>query len=241
MSKVKSYIKQGSKQVAKAVEQKFIGIGRQIVATELRAEDNVRTALVALMGYTPDQLEKVKAGIKEAWDTHRKTLYEYPKDKKGNVIQPSEKTMLMMLQSTYNRQSEELAVCNAFTLYAGMDEDTAAQFKEQVSEITSYHKLIEYCRHVVRASKGEPLTVEEINKVKKEKGELRANTLKAIERNILLASVEQLKELAQAIAARMRTLKAPAAPTLELVQAKAKRAKAVHAATLKTRKQRKAA
>ncbi len=217
MSKVKAYKKQGSQSVAKVAAEKFKGIGRLIVATSIRAENSVRDALIACKGEAPEQLDLVKEGIRTAWQEQREKLYT------GKEESPGEISIKMMLQATYNRQSEQLAVIGSFRLYAGMDETLRAEFDREVDECQNYHKLVEFARHVNRAAKGEAMTVAEVAKRKKELHELRANTFKAMEKNLKLASVEQLQALALEIQARLRTLKAPTAPTLSVVKAKARK------------------
>ena len=203
-------------------------IGRQLVATAIRAENTVRDALVALMGKSPQQLTSIKEGIREAWQAHRSTI--------GAEEEQTERTMQMMAQAVYNRQSEQIAICTAFAHYAGMDTDTAAEFKSMVDDAQNYHKLVELCRHVNRVYKGEPLTIKEIAKANKQRGELRASTLKAIEKNLKLASIDQLKQIIQDAQARLRTIATPAAPTLATIKGKKVKALANTRAKLLTPK-----
>lgn len=233
----KAYRKAGSQAMVKKAEEQFRALGRNIVAVAIRAENTVRDTLISLKGNLPQEIELVKDGIRTAWTEHRLALFA------GKPEDATEVTVKMMLQATYNRQSEQLAVCNAFKAYAGMDDVLRAEFDSEILECQGYHKLVEFARHVNRAGKGEPLTVQEVAKKKREMKELRANTFKAIERNLKLASVEQLQQLALDIQARLHTLKAPAAPTLALVKAKKTRAISETRAMLKTpkAKQRKAA
>lgn len=125
----------------------YKSIGKQIVATESRSEGTVRDALVACLGYTPEQIELVIEGMVTAYAAKLEGLYT-------SVEVQTAGNFGNVRQGIWNRQSEKKAILESFRLYAGWDTSTRAAFKSAVQDAQSYHGLVSLCRATVAHDKG---------------------------------------------------------------------------------------
>jgi hypothetical protein len=183
----------------------FVAIGIKIVATEQRADNTVRDAVLACFAYSPADLANVTIGIKQAYKKRLQAMEEEvgilaigdSKASKGTI---------------YNRQSEKLAVMEAFTLAHLWETSERTAFKALLDE-GGYHNMVQVCRAVVR---GDP-----VQKTKAVSANLKLKSyLKAVNNTTDRAA---LIELRTAIDARIAMLK----PKVETVSLSAKRAERV--------------
>lgn len=212
----KAYRKQGSKSLSKVNDQKYVGIGRTIVATETRAEGTVRDALVACLGFIPAQLVSVKEGVKEGY---AKRLDDLKHEQFANTTTDASR---MRVQAIYNRQSEKMAVLESFRLYAGWSKVEQTAFKSAVDDAGNYHGLVSLCRTAVTTSKsgGDFIEAEKAQAAK-----AKAFPLKTYLKRIASAKdTMALMEVRNAIDARLKELK-PAKVKQMLAEAKQTNAK----------------
>jgi hypothetical protein len=116
---------------------------KPLISAIQHAHVGVRDVLVMWLGERPETLDKVKEQV-------RADMKAWLKDE-GRNVNP---------QSVYNMQSDIMAVCNAYSRYAGFDAKRQATFKKHHSEASSYHTLVKLCRDTVKGKKGEQVAPE---------------------------------------------------------------------------------
>ena len=132
--------------IVKAENDKFRKIGRMIVATEQRAEYTVRDSLMECFGYSPPEIACVKEGIKEAYKERIETLYT-------SVEVQTTGDFHNVRAAIYNRQSEKMAILEAFRLAAGWTKTDCGAFRKVLNEVSGYHELVSLCRACVQTEK----------------------------------------------------------------------------------------
>lgn len=102
------------------------------------AHTGIRDIIVTWKGERPETLDAMKEEIK-------KQCKAWLKDE-GRGINP---------QSIYNYQSDLIACCNGYAVYAGMNDKERRKFDEKHAQATTINSLVKFLRDVKRGGKVE--------------------------------------------------------------------------------------
>lgn len=156
-----------------------LAFGQKIVDHAVEAYKGSYTLLMECKGKDALTLAAIKQAVKDGWKKYGDTLTARKTHSSRDVVEG------MKRASIWNRSSEQVSVISAFEKYALANPAARKAFDAKISDVTSYHALVSFCRHFNQGNAGKngsdvPVSARERKAWQKNGSERVAKVLKAL-------------------------------------------------------------